>query len=320
MKKLVLVLLALFSLKVCAQVPALYLSVEEVSEEPGFVSTKVKQFKVNIDYREELLAQEDIKQLNSKNSVFLEKIRIISRPLNKVIKTPKSILDRFSFDFLEFSDSEFAGYKRVSYLSNELILKKASRINFRIDLNDYLEDRQTIVVDDFITKANMRLNINGLTLDFNSLSLENGNLAFSKLREGKKSRLISDTLTITGNVTSSLALSNIIKSTQFRTRNALAKNIKPKIKKDGVKGNQILNIIKMNDEITIENLGETNYKVDIPLIVKTRDKIANPENIGSLYDSLIIPVFINAKTNDKLDITINGILRQKLTITGPGSE
>lgn len=296
--------------------PAITMLVEEVSDEIGIVSTSTKKFRLNIEYSEELFQEEDIQDLESADSVFLKNLRIISRSLNTKKKNPKSVLDDYSFVPESESDSTQAGFKRVIYISNDQIIKRASRINFRIDVDEYLEDN---FIDSSLygTRAAHKIDVLGLETEFNDLSLDNGNLVFTKLKTTKRSKVESNEFIIIGELSSNTNITDLIKRDLFSFRSAIGKKIRAKIKIDGTRKSQNMKVISSEEDISVSFLGDNKYQISIPIKLQSKNKLSDKQiELLSVYNSLIVPIIIKSKTGDNLDININGILRQQANISG----
>lgn len=325
---LVLILLSSIGIKPCLSEEFRdigYIEVEEVSEEPGIVSTLGKQFRLIIHHDPNYIPAESLESFDRKKSPLLTGLQIIKRNLNRKKKNPKNIRRDFVFSLEEDSSasSTYNGFLVTKYLSNTQVFKNASRINFKIETFDYLDDQQDIDTRNLRTLFNAKYDIEALEYKFSSMVLNGDSLVFSAKKPDKKdSRIISETYIVRSMVESSINLSDSVKNLEFKTTSAKNKKIASKIKKDGTKGNKKHRLIpKVNQEdITISSNGDNFYKVNIPVYFESKKKLTKAERINiENLDLLIMPVFLNIKTGDGRDLELSGILRDKVEINFNGS-
>lgn len=302
-----------------------FLEIEEVSEEPGIVSTLGKQFRLVIHHDPNYISAENTESFDRKKSPLLTELQIIKRNLNRKKKSPKNIRRDFVFSLEENSSAsdKYPGFLVTKYLSNAQVIKNASRINFRIELFNYLDDQQDIDTRNLRTLFNEKYDIEALEFEFNSMELNSSSLMFSSKKPDKNnSEIISDSYTVVSSVETSINLSDSVKNLKFKTISSGDKKIASKIKKDGTKGNKSHRLIPKvdQDEITIMSSGENFYQVNIPVYFESKKKLTKAEMVKlDNLDLLIMPVFLDIKTGDGRDLKLSGILRDKVEINFNGS-
>ena len=242
-----------------------FIEIEEISEEPGLVSTLGKQFRLIVHHDPLYIPAEDLETFDRSSSPLLTSLLIIKRDLNRETKNPKNITSDFIFDLEANStdSSEHEGFLETKYLSNTQVIKKASRLNFRVETFDYLDNEQTIDTRNIKTKFNAKYDIEALELDFDNLSFNGDSLSFSAIdSEKKESKVISEDYLVISNIETNLSLSDSIKDLNFKTESATGKKIASKIKRDGSK--QSLRLIPKvnNDEITVINTADGTISKD----------------------------------------------------------
>lgn len=296
-----------------------YLELEEVSEEPGLVSTLAKRFRLIYHHDPNFVPAETLADFNQNNSPLLNNLQIIRRDLNRETKNPKNIRSDYSFTLEADSSAstKYENFVETHYLSNIQVIKKASRLNFKLDLFNYLDDQQDIETRGLNMKTNLKYDIKSLELEFSSIVFNGDSLIFSSANEDKNSKIISQSYEVLAELETSLNLSDSVKNIKFKEESASGKRISAKIKKDGSKGKQSCRLIPQieNDEISIASLGNGNYKFVIPIEYQSKKKLSSSEKILiENMDLLIMPLNLDIKTGDNRDLNISGILRDKLSI------
>lgn len=297
-----------------------FMEVEELSSEIGLVSTSGKQFRLIIHHNPAYVPAEKLANFDRKKSPLLKNLQIIRRDLNRPTKNPKNIRNDFVFN-LEADSSEsssYEGFLETHYLSNAQIIKKATRLNFKIELFDYLDDLQTIETKGLRTKFNTKYDIEALALEFNAMNFNGEVLFFSDKKPGKKeSKIVSDVYSIEATVQTSINLSNVVKNLKFKTASDTGKKIRSKIKKDGSKGNQSHRLIPKveQDKTSIQSTENNFYEISIPIYFESKKKLTKAQrvNIENL-DLLVVPIYLDVKTGDNRDLNLSGTLRENLAI------
>jgi len=320
---LLLILLTIISLSIKAEEfqDIGYIEIEEVSEEPGIVSTLGKQFRLIIHHDPAYTPAETIDTFDRTISPLLTNLQIIKRNLDRNKKNPKNIRRDFIFNLEEDSSAseKYSGFVLTKYLSNTQIFKNASRLNFKIELFDYLDDLQTIDTRNLRTLFNEKYDIEALEFEFNSMEFNGANLVFSSKNPEKKiSKIISETYSVISSVETSINLSDSVKNLKFKTESPTNKKIASKIKKDGTKaGNKSHRLIPKVDQdlITIINTNGNFYQVEIPVSFESKKKLTKAEltELENL-DLLIMPIFLDIKTGDGRDLKLSGILRDTVEV------
>lgn len=294
-----------------------FIEVEEISPEPGIVSAQAKQFRLKIHHSPSYVPAEKIESFDRKKSPILTSLQIIGRDLDRDSKNPENIRGDFEFN-LEADSSpstKYENFLETHYLSNSLIFKKATRINFKIELFDYLDDQQDIETKNLITKVNDKLDIKSLELSFNDLYLNGDSLTFTSKNSKKLSKIQTEEYILKGLVETSLDLSDSVKNISFRDKDN--RKLKAKIKKDGTKSKQSQKLKPETDEdkIRIYSSDSGNYRISIPVSYKSKKKLTKAQRVDiEKMDLLVTPIFLVVKTGDGRDLKLNGILRDKVSI------
>ncbi len=296
------------------EVDIIHIKVKEISNTEGVVSTENKKFRLIVDHDPNYIGSQNDSLFNSNSSPLIKNLLIIKRDLNRENNNAKNITEEFEFDQEDdsFESPEYDNFLRTTFISNNQIIKKAQRLSFKIDLYDYLRTLQISIPENLNTKDTFKLDIKALEITFSSLSLENKSLVFSPINASKaKTFYTTDNLNILGTFHSNGNLSDVVKQFQFDTLSDSGKPIVAKLKQEGTKKDLKLKPLVNNGDISITTNGNGIYNMVLPAALRTQDKL-NATSIAAIsnYDLLILPVILDLKTGDNLDINISGTLRE----------
>lgn len=292
-----------------------HIKVNEVSESEGTVSTENKKFRVIVDHNPNYIAAQDKDLYNENSSPIIRNLSILKRDLNRPQKNLKNITSDFDFEQENdsFNSPEHDGFLRTTFISNNHIIKKAQRLTFKIDLANYLRSIGVSLFSNIDANDIFRLDIEALKIEFSNLNLENDSLSFiSTNPEKTKSIYYTDNLNLLGTFTSSINLSDVIKQLKFKTTSDNDKKTVAKLKKDGTKLKDLqLKVNADNGNISLNTNGDSIYRMVLPISFETKEKIDIKKlSLFENYDLLVIPVILDLKSGDNLDVNINGTLRK----------
>lgn len=295
--------------------------IAEISNEIGKVSTKTKQFRLTVehngDFLEPVIADANF---DSGKSILLSNLEIIKRDLNRKGKERKSV--RHEYKFTPEADSENLGGKiyRTTYISNEQIIKKAQRLKFRVDFFTYLRTKTDFDVKTLTTKYVSKVDIEALVFDFTDLDIDSDSISFSvKKPDAKKSKITSGTLNISGKFDYESNVSNIVKRLQFKSENDKGKKQGIRFKKEGPSTNEEKLKLKVKPEANLDSFSIVSnggtHTINIPVSFTSKKKVkkARRDLLGNL-DLAIIPVSLDIKTGNGLDLNVSGIITKELEV------
>lgn len=290
----------------------IHVKVKEISDNEGVVSTEAKKFRLIVDHNPSYIAGQNN---NAGTSPLIQNLIILKRDLNRETNNLKDITEDFDFEQEDdsFDSPEHDGFLRTTFISDNQIIKKAQRLSFKIDLESYLRTLQISVFSNTSTKDVYKLDIKALELNFSSLNLENKSLVFSPVNPSKaKTFYTTDNLNLLGSFSSTDNLSDIVKQLQFETLSENGKPISVKLKKDGTKIKDLkLKPIVDNGNISLSTNGNGIYNLVMPIRFRSLSKLSAKDiALISNYDLLVVPVILDLKTGDNLDLNISGTLRE----------
>lgn len=296
-----------------------YIKINEVSDEEGVVSTQPKKFRVIIDHDPSYISSQSKDSFDPDSSPLINNLSIIKRDLNRKKTNARNITADFEFEQERdsFDSPEHDGFLRTTFISNNQTIKKAQKMNFKLDLENYLRFIQKPFFSDIKTKISYRVDIKALELDFINLHLDDKSLIFSSKNPEKQGNVLylTDNLTVLGTFNSEENLSDLVKQLSFETESASGTVIGPKLKEDATRTKNLnLEAISNGNDLLITSNGDGTYRVTIPLKFQTQNKLkAKQITLIDNYNLLVLPVILDIKTADNLDLNINGTLRETVS-------
>lgn len=324
------------------KVEIMHLSIEEKLEDESIrnqVSTQARQFRLILDHDANYIPEEGGEDFKAKDSIVLQNLSIIKRDLNREKKNKKDITANYDFELEAAStDSpDYPGMKRTVFISNQQIIKKGQRLNFKLSLRDYLDEYlgnlplrsengelsndDLADIRDIDAKVIARYEINSLELKFSSVDFVNSSnngdsLVFYNRGKDGESRIISEAMEIIAFLESNLNITNLVKKIDYRSEGATGKRIKAKIKKDGTRNQKHRVVVNERADVVVASNGVGLYKINIPVELKSKNKLTNAEKQSlSKLDTVIVPIILDLKTDDGLDLNASGSLRKAISIS-----
>ncbi len=295
--------------------------ITEISNEPGLVSTKTKQFRLTIEHNgkflEPTVADENF---DPGESILLSNLEIIRKDLNRKGNKKRSV--RHEYQFTPEADSENLGGNiyRSTYISNEQIIKKAQRLRFRVDFYTYLRTKTDFDVKTLTTKYVTKTDIESLVFDFTNFDIDADSITFTTENpQKKKSKLSTNTLNIIGKFDYDSNVSNVIKRLRFKSTNSKGKNQGVRFKKEGPTSSEEKLKLKVKaegdtDSLSVSSNGNT-HTINIPVSFTSKKRLKKSRrDLLSNLDLAIIPVSLDMKTGNGLDLNVSGVITKKLEL------